>query len=148
MISTLSALIFLLSPVLIIISLIKPSFFNTKFKQEFSRKQWAGIFTALTFSSAILTGMTASPSKPNTTEAKQEDVVTDSDKEEKQKLSPTVTVEPTATHTPAPTNTPTPTLLPTKAATPTSMPVVPTNMPISPANTPVPVQQSVVPASL
>ena len=59
-------LIFLVSPTLLIVGLINPKLVNNKIKKDFSRKQLAGIFSALLIGSFILTAITA-PKTPTQT---------------------------------------------------------------------------------
>ncbi len=62
--SIIFALLFLLSGVLLLVSLVLPGFVNRLIRKEYTRKKLGGLFSAVTVALLILTGITAPPVEP------------------------------------------------------------------------------------
>lgn len=121
-------ILFLLSPVFLIVGLIKPSIFDRFFQETPSRKKLSLIFIGVTILSFILFGITTDPSSSG------DQVEVGEEKQEAESATTSPSVEPSPspevegetteiTSTPTPKlkvfSTPTPTLIPTSLPTPT-----------------------------
>lgn len=148
----LSIIIFLLSPILFVIGMVKPSLFSRLGIQ--TRKKVALTFIGFFIVSFISAGVTAPPVTTSPDETVENVEVAESTSEPTEepeaKSTPEPTVEPTPTPSPSPTPTSIPTPRPTLAPTPKSTPIptkAPTPIPApvvkksTPAPTPAPVKQ-------
>ncbi len=116
-------LLFLITFVLLIISLVKPGFLNRIIKRELSRKQSSLGIGAILLILFVLIGITGPK-----TEIKGESTVRESSPSPTLEPTPTPTLSPSPTPSPTPSSTPTPT--PSPSPTPSLLPLpTPTSIP-------------------
>ncbi len=109
--------LFLLSPVFLIIGLIKPTVFGRFFQETPSRKKLSLIFIGATVLSFILFGITTDPSNS------RDEVKVGEEEQEVESATTSPSVEPSPSPKLKVFSTPTPTLIPTSLPIPTPTPV-------------------------